>query len=373
MRWCARIEAHDQTSGRVRPVSWPNRPTSLTIRAITKRSPRRPLPAWASGSAIRFALGVLRARGWRTDRLMERAGLAPAVSSDPEARLSHSALRAFWREAIRETGDETIGLHVAKHVRPSVFDALGYVFRFSPTLGDGLCRLAGYHRFVDDVLELIVETDLRHAYIRLDGVDRMTRPTAEFLLGSLIRAARAETTRPELDPVAVEFTFARPRRWAEHRRFFRSPLWFGCPRNALVLERSALDLPMRAAEPELREVLERRVRDVIARLPPLDTLATRARFELEEALDGPRPTARAVGRKLGLSERSLHRRLREEGTTFRGLLDALRRERAERYLGQGVPVSETAFLLGYSDTSAFHRAFRRWTRSTPGSYRRRLA
>ncbi|HEY8147510.1 MAG TPA: AraC family transcriptional regulator [Vicinamibacteria bacterium] len=343
----------------------------MTVRARTKRRSRpRPLPAWASGSAIRFALSVLRARGWPTERLMERAGLS-ALVSDPEARLPHAGVRAFWREAIRETGDETIGLHVAKQVRPAVFDALGYVFRFSPTLGDGICRLARYHRFVDDVLELVVETDGRHACIRLEGVERMTRPTAEFLLGSLIRAARAETARPDLDPVGVQFAFARPRRWAEHRRFFRSPLWFGCPRNALVLERKALDLPMRAAEPELREVLERRVRDVIARLPPVDTVATRARFELGETLDGGHPTAKSVGRKLGLSVRSLHRRLRDEGTTFGGLLDALRRELAERYLREGVSVSETAFLLGYSDASAFHRAFRRWTNSTPASYRRR--
>src|SRR5262245_11911668 len=290
---------------------------------------------------------------------------------EPDARLPHSKVRAFWREAVRETGDRALGLHVAEQVRPAAFDALGYVFRFSRTLGDGLQRLARYHRFVDDLLTLTVETTRDEARVCLDGIDRMTRQTAEFMLATLTRAARTETGRRGLDPVAVEFAFAKPRETADHSRFFRAPLLFGRRRNCLVLGRDALRLPLRHAEPELREVLERRVRDVIARLPPLDTVVTRARFRLSEQLQGGHPTAASVGRQLGMSARSLHRRLREEGTTLRGLLEALRRELAERYLAEGVSIDETAFLLGYSEASAFQRAFRRWTGLTPATFRRR--
>jgi AraC-like DNA-binding protein len=327
------------------------------------------LPRWASGSALRFTLAFLQGKGVNVEGLMKRVGLDPERIDDPDLRLPHPLVRAFWREAVRETGDEALGLHVAERVQPAVFDALGYVFRFSRTLGDGLTRLARYHRFVDDVLTLAVEPAPHQVRIRLEGVDDMTRPTAEFLLGSLMRAARVETARPDLDPVAVEFAFGTPRDTADHRRFFRSPLRFGRRRNGLVLPREALDLPLQRAEPELREVLERRVRDVIARLPPVDSVAMRARFRLGEELDGGHPTAASVGRELGLSPRSLHRRLRDEGTTLRQLLDALRRDLAERYLRQGVSINETAFLLGYSEASAFHRAFRRWTGSTPAASR----
>ena len=300
---------------------------------------------------------------------MERIGLDPGLMNDPEARVPHPLVRAFWREAVRETGDAALGLHVAEQVQPAAFDALGYVFRFSRTLGDGLARLARYHRFVDDVLRLAVETSRDHVHIRLEGVDHMTRPTAEFLLGTLARAVRVETARPHLDPVAVEFAFDKPRDTADHRRFFRSPLRFGRRRNGMVLRREALEFPLQKAEPDLREVLERRVRDVIARLPPLDSVAISARFRLGEELDGGHPTAASVARQLGLSRRSLHRRLRDEGTTLRQLLRGLRQDLAERYLGEGVSITETAFLLGYSEAAAFHRAFRRWTGSTPAAYR----
>jgi AraC-like DNA-binding protein len=331
------------------------------------------MPAWASGLAIHFALGVLRSKGWDTASLMKRAGLDPATVGDPEARLPHPTVRAFWREAVRETGDAAVGLHVAETVRPAVFDALGYVFRFSRTLGDALARLARYHRFVDDLLTLTVEETRDQARVRLEGIDGMTRQTAEFLLATLARAARVETGRPDLDPERVEFAFPRPPNIADHRRFFRAPLLFGRRRNALVLRRAALDLPLRKTEAELREVLERRVRDVIARLPPIDSLAARARFRMREDLDGGRPTAASVGRQLGLSTRSLHRRLREEGTTLGRLLRGVRLELAERCLSEGVSINETALHLGYSEASAFHRAFRRWTGSTPAAYRRQHA
>jgi AraC-like DNA-binding protein len=348
----------------------------LTVPAnpnVATRRPRRPLPAWASGRAVHFVVTVLGSKRWPTAGLLKRAGVDATAVNDPDARLPHSRVRALWREAVRETGDRALGLHVAEQVRPAAFDALGYVFRFSRTLGDGFQRLARYHRFVDDLLTLVIETTGDEARVCLDGIDRMTRQTAEFMLATLTRAARTETGRRDLDPVVVEFAFAKPRDTADHQRFFHSPLRFGRRRNCLVLNRTALRLPLRHAEPELRDILERRVRDVIARLPPLDTVVTRTRFRLSERLREGRPTAASVGRQLGMSARSLHRRLREEGTTLRRLLQALRRELAERYLAEGASINETAFLLGYSEASAFQRAFRRWTGSTPAAYRRRRA
>src|SRR5262249_61414674 len=141
------------------------------------------------------------------------------------------------------------------------------------------------------------------------------------------------------------------------RRFSRAPLPFGRPGNCVALRRAALPLPLRHAEPELREVLERRVRDVIAQLPPLDSVVTRARFRLSEQLEGGHPTAASLGRQLGMSARSLHRRLNEEGTTLRRQLEALRRELAERHLARGASINETAFLLGSSAASAFQPPF----------------
>jgi AraC-like DNA-binding protein len=232
--------------------------------------------------------------------------------------------------------------------------------------------LARYHRFVDDLLTLRVETRDTLARIGFEDLPAsdLARPMSEFMLTTLLRAARVETGRPSLDPVAVEFAFEEPADTTEHRRVFRSRLYFGNATDGLFVRRADLDLPFHRAEPELCEVLEKRVRDVIARLPNVDSVIARARAVALDELDAGRPTAGAIARRLAMSERSLHRRLREEGTTLRDLLHGLRRELSERYIREGVSISETAFLLGYSEASAFHRSFRRWTGRTPSSYRR---
>jgi AraC-like DNA-binding protein len=332
-------------------------------------------PAFSSGRAVRFAVAVLRANGHDVAAILRQAGLDAPLIADVEARMPHAAVLAFWDHAAEATGDELLGLHLGAQVRPAAFDALGYVFRTSATLGEGLRRLAQYHRFIDDALALTVEQEGRWARVAVSGprATLVSRPVAEFQLAALLQSARTETGAPDLAPAEVQFAFASPSAAAEYQRFFRSPVRFSRAHNALVLARGDLDRPMRHAEAELREVLERRVRDVIARLPAADSVSGRARAVVVEQLARRRPTASELGRRLGLSERSLHRRLRAEGTSFRELLERVRREHSERYIREGVPLVETAFLLGYSDASAFHRSFKQWTGRTPDQYRREAA
>jgi AraC-like DNA-binding protein len=137
-----------------------------------------------------------------------------------------------------------------------------------------------------------------------------------------------------------------------------------------VLSTADLQRRFLHADSGLSTVLEQRVREVIARLPPLETVSGRARAILAEEFDGGRPTAATIGRRLGLSVRTLHRHLRAEGTSLRAVTLELRRELSQRYLREGATIGEVAFLLGYSEASAFHRSFRRWTGRTPSAYRR---
>jgi AraC-like DNA-binding protein len=342
------------------------------MRAGRRRKRAGELPVVSSGRSVRFAVSVLRSGGHAVEDVLARAGLHRAILEDPEARMSHATVLAFWAEAVKATGDEGLGLHLGQQVRPAAFDALGYVFRTSATLGDGLGRLARYHRFIDEALSLEVEVEGPWARIVVGGPrpTLVSRAVAEFQLAALLQAARTETDTPLLDPAEVEFAFPAPADAGEYRHFFRAPVRFSRAHNALRLARSHLDRPLRGAEAELREVLERHVRDVMARLPARQGVSDRARSVVGEELPHQKPSVSELGRRLGLSERSLHRRLRAEGTSFRELLERVRREQSERHLRAGVPVVEAAFLVGYSDASAFHRSFKRWTGRTPDEYRR---
>jgi AraC-like DNA-binding protein len=329
------------------------------------------IPGSASGHGVRFAAVVLRAKGVSVEALLQHAGLDPGVLQDPDSRVPPRSVVAFLEEAVRQTGDERLGLHMGEAVRPAALDALGYVFRTSATVGDGLQRLAEYYRFLSDVLGLRVVREGRR--VRLVAITSspsfICRPLTEFRLSAIAQEIRLETGDPGLHPLAVEFAYA-PVPAAEHRRFFQCPVRFSCAANALLYPVEVLDRPFRGAEPELREVLERRVRDVIARLPPRHgSIADGAGAVVGQRLARGRPSATSVARSLGLSERSLRRALSAEGTSLREILERVRREQAERYLRAGLPSSEIAFLLGFSDPSAFHRSFKQWTGQTPRAYR----
>jgi AraC-like DNA-binding protein len=329
----------------------------------------------SAGRGLRFVLSQLEAAGYGVDRILKQAGIPKGVADNPEARLSRAQVWGFWDAAVAVTGDPFLGLHTGTMVRPAGLDALGYVFWSSASLGDGLSRLARYHRFIDDALMIAVEIHGRRARVVVTSAmsEVLPRPISEFLLAYLLQGARSETGDPHLDPSEVEFAFRKPAKVAPYRKVFRAPVRFSRASNVLVFPLTVLYRPFLHHEPDLREVLERRVQDLIARLPSLDSAAVDARALIGQQLPGGPPSAKVVARDLGLSERTLHRRLRGLGTSFRRVTAQIRHEQAERHIRAGVPFTDVAFLLGYSEASSFHRAFRRWTGLTPQAYRRDAA
>src|SRR6185437_17141686 len=149
-------------------------------------------------------------------------------------------------------------------------------------------------------------------------------------------------------------------------RIFRGPLRFAQPENALVLPESALELPMVKAGAALKTLLERTASEILQRLPKTDTLIAHVRKLLAEELRGGDPGIARLARRLHTTPRTLRRRLDEAGVTHREILDQLRRDLAHQYLRQeAIAISEVAFLLGYSDASPFHKAFKRWSGVSP--------
>jgi AraC-like DNA-binding protein len=141
----------------------------------------------------------------------------------------------------------------------------------------------------------------------------------------------------------------------------------------MLLPRRSLDRPLVRADAGLCAVLERHARELLERLPRATSLSGRIRQLVAGDLVKGVPSPAEVARRLHMSGRTLQRRLREDGTSHRALVDELRRDLAMRYLGEReIGIAEVAFLLGFSEASAFHRAFRRWSGTTPSAYRRSL-
>jgi AraC-like DNA-binding protein len=320
------------------------------------------------------------ARGADPARLMAATGFDPALASNPDAKISLALEAALWAEAARMTSDDAFGLHAAELVKPGMFDVLDYAVRTAPTLRISLERLARYNRLVHDaaVFELVPDD----AVVRVEhdfraGSGAQSRHSAEFTLASLAVVATQLAGEP-VRPRAVAFAHSEPARaetLAEHRRIFGLKPQFGCPRKVVAFDARVLDRPLPQADRALSRVIERHAEALLAQLPALhETTAERVRNLLWATLGEQVPTLGELASRLKTSERSLQRKLAEEKLTFELLLDQVRRDLALRYLADPkIAVAEIAYLLGYSEPSPFHRAFKRWTGLTPNEARRSVA
>jgi AraC-like DNA-binding protein len=194
------------------------------------------------------------------------------------------------------------------------------------------------------------------------------RQTAELLLAAWVRAGRV-ATRTMWRPDEVRFAHLSPRDSRDHERFFGVPMRFAAGENALVLPAALLDLPCHRTDPSLLSLLDGYAADRLVVLRPT-TFADRARTALSEELRVGKVTAQGLAVRLKVSVRTLHRSLADEGTSYRRILDQLRFDLAKRHLSDDrLSVAEVAFLVGFSEISAFHRAFKRWTGRTPVTFR----
>lgn len=322
---------------------------------------------------VRLIIGAAAMRGVAPPQLLAAIGIEPPQLLDHDGRVPvELALRA-WHIAAEMSGDPAFGLMVVDYLRPDSMGALGWAIHASATVGEGLARMARFLRIANQLVTMTLATDDSHARIEIViehaiAADEIRHPI-ECLMSAIVELVRRTTGEP-LGPLAVSFRHARPADIAPHvARFGLAPA-FAQPRSELVFARRVLDLAHRAPDPGLIAVAERHLRRLIAELPAVDTFSGRVRRVLAEELRHGEPTVARLTARLRVSDRTLHRRLRQETTTVHGLLDEVRSQLARRHLEDDKEsLAEISFLLGFSDARAFHRAFKRWTGKTPAAYR----
>jgi AraC-like DNA-binding protein len=339
----------------------------------TEKTGRDRLRQRPTGTSLAWVLPHLvahvAARGRDATPIRRLPGLRAKNFDDPDTRVADSTAVDAWRLAGQITDDDALGLHMAQAIPAGTFDVLEYAFRSSPTLGSALEQLARYGRVINDRAgaRLLFQDDA----IAVTTGPPTERQRVEFAFAFLIRLAR-ETTGTSLTPLEVRFVHAPPESLVEHRAFFRAPLHYDALSNQLVLARSDTTRPLVSADHALAGVVRRRLDKMLTQIPLEDEpIAARVRRMLLDSLARGEGSADAIARELGVSKRTLHRRLRAEGASLRGILDEVRGEVATTLLrGTSLGTGEVAFVLGYSEPAAFHRFFRRWTGQTPRDFRR---
>ena len=289
----------------------------------------------------------------------------------PEARVLHARVVRLWSVAVEMTGDADFGLSTAALIPAGAFGVVEYAFRKSRNFAEGLDRMSRYFRLVHDVARLEGEA-LGSRYIlehTIPGARALPRAAADFVLSTAVLMFRDATTTA-VSPLEVWLDYAEPADTSAHEELFAAPLRFLSGKRALIFSVEDLDAPLRLAEPGLCGVLDAHAQQLLSNLPTVGAFSDRVRELLASELAGGDASAQDIARRLKMSVRTLHRRLTEEGTSHKRLVENLRLDLARTYLGdRGIAISEVAYLLGFSEPSAFHRAFRRWTGKTPADFR----
>ncbi|MCU0647992.1 MAG: AraC family transcriptional regulator [Gemmatimonadaceae bacterium] len=315
--------------------------------------------------------GSLTARSIDVSALFASSGVGDP-SSFP-ARIPAAQMAAFWRAALHATGDADLGLHLAESFTPGALDIVGYVMLSSRSALDALERGARLVPLLNDGLRVSVHAQGAVHVVRLEihpafavAVGEELRQIVETILAGLIRQLRLLTGAP-IRVHAVHLQHAAPSHGVdEHTRVFGVAPHMRASEYALSIESADLARPVRSFNPALLVAFDALADDALRALQRDRRTTDRVLRAIMERLKGAAPSMTTIARALAMSARSVQRALAEEGTTYQQLLDEARREIALRHLRDpSVTVAHVAWLVGYSEPAAFHRAFRRWTGRAP--------
>jgi AraC-like DNA-binding protein len=300
--------------------------------------------------------------GGDVDGIFGNAGLSPEMAGATTLRLRLASFCRLFEEAAARTGFDSFGLWFGNQFQPRDLGLWGYAAVSAPTVRGALHQLVDLfgHQQEHSILRLVPD---RRGLVRLEY--RIEAPSI------VERRQDAELSLREgcgagWSPEEVHFEHPGPPGWRDHERAFGAPVSFARPVNAILFRPAALDRPMPAADTRLMMLMRSCLEDVGSSPKPPPSPSDLARAAVRARLPSGYPALEMVAEDVGLTAAGLRRELGVYGLVYRDLVEDVRREMAMAYLRQPyLPLTEIAFLLGYSELSAFSRAVRRWTGASP--------
>ena len=307
-------------------------------------------------------------------RYLGIVGIDPDQPVDPKVMVSDTDYYRFF-EALAMADPDGLGLplRTGASMRTDEYGAFGLAWKSAPDLRASCERAERYAQ----VLTSVASYELRDAdegvyfHLHREG-DRSVRGLClsnEATIASMV-AIIQEVTTAAFKPEAVYFRHGAPDSISSHEQHFGCPVHFDSGMDAVLASTEAMRAPNRVGDPAIVRFFDAHLEDEVAKLKEEDTLERRVRSHIAKSLSQGVPGVTDVASQLGMSGRTLQRQLADRGATFQKLVDQARRELAERLLADtSYPLAEVAFLTGFSEQSAFNRAFKRWAGQTPRSFR----
>jgi AraC-like DNA-binding protein len=328
-------------------------------------------PSTVLARSARKIADAIAPRG-KTRHLLQAVGLDREALRDPALRIPYADLMMLSELAARMTKDVAFGLHVGERVQQNSYGIVGYSVVSSATLGEALRTLQRYLPIWTNVgaFKLDVEQSVAHFQWKFsDSSLPEPRHDVEMTMAAIARFDRL-SRRAHWTPREVWFEHAKPKDVSEHARIFRAPVRFGMPVNSLLLDRRLLSLPLTGANPVAHQIITDAAEQLLAISPGAANLTQSLLSFIRQRLCSGDFGLQDASRHLGVSRRTLQRKLGEQSSSHRLLVEQARRDLSRcLLLGSQATATEAAYALGFSDPTAFHHAFQRWHGMPPQAYR----
>ncbi len=313
---------------------------------------------------------AIEAAGLPAAAVLRQARLPATLHLNPHGLVTTQQYFAIFKALEELSSDPGLGIRLVRSADTAVQPPFALAAFHARDYRDGLSRIARFKRlctpehldFAEEKGELSITQNFFYASEPEPAI------AVDITFAFLVELGRRGTGK-ELSPVRVELRREDPKSDALGN-YFSCPIHYGAPRDVLVLKSSDLDRPFPGHNPELLEILTPALTSALGELQALGSIREQVKLVLKRNLASGRPELSGIANDLGLSERTLQRRITEEGTTFRDLLIEARQELGRQLLADPcADIDEIACLLGYQDTSSFYRAFRDWEGITPNRWR----
>lgn len=326
-----------------------------------------------SASWVRGIVERLKSAGLDVHALCAEADLDLSALDNPDTRYATEKVSLLWELAVARSGNPMLALSMPPVMQPAGFDVVAYAMMTCRDLKEALAFLVRYQRIVSDAVSVTVEQETEGCWVRIalaGGKRPVPRQRIEFVHSMLLSFFRWSTGQ-QLHPLTVEFAHPAPQDTSAYATLFACPVRFDASAHRMLFSHADLALKPQAANPVLAELHDRYAGERLARLDS-DKISVRIRELIIRRLPNGDPMRAEIASQLCMSERTLQRRLNDEGTSFHEIVDDTRRELAKRYLGQrNIALTQAACLLGFTDRSTFSRACKRWFALSPSQYRNR--
>jgi AraC-like DNA-binding protein len=326
-----------------------------------------------SATKISAFLNNFSLNGLSIDEVIRYAGVNSLILSSPDNRLSGFDAHKIIEAAVKLTNDDNLGLHQGESLSKGFSNILGYIMMNCSTIMECWTKYIRYEKIIDSTSTStfnIVGKNAMLSSITLDKYLKANRHFSDFKIAGMLSYIKLLCGH-DFKIKEVHFSHSSPKDTSEYQRIFKCKVYFKKPKDALLFNSEQLQIPVIEPNKKLLLLFERNAQEI------LETMHSHKNYTnvvteiiLEEMMKCNSPSINTIANKLSLSVRNLQLHLQNENTSYTSLIKEVRKHMAEKYLtDRNVSIDEIAYYLGFSEASAFHRAFKSWTGLTPVQFR----